>query len=78
MTELKKTTYSFRKMTSAEKNSVKPKKIRIVKASSGTSVASLSNQMDVDGNKTEKFLVLNGMTSNDRVIAGESYKIVVN
>lgn len=78
MTELKKTTYSFRKMTASEKNSVRPKKLRIVKASGGATVVTMASQMDVEGNKTEKFLVLNGMTSNDRVIAGQSYKIVVN
>lgn len=78
MTELKKTTYSFRKMTAAEKNSVKPKKLRIVQASSGATVTTMASQMDVEGNKKEKFLVLNGMAANDRVIAGQPYKIVVD
>ncbi len=78
MTELKKTTYSFRRMTDAEKNSVKPKRIIVLEAPSGATVLSMAAKMDVDGNKQEKFLILNGMTSADRIIAGQPYKIVIN
>lgn len=78
LTELRQSTYSFRQMSASEKNSIKPKKLLVLEARAGATVQSMAAKMDVDGNKQEHFLVLNGMTSNDRVIAGEPYKIVVN
>ncbi len=78
MSELKKATYSFRRLSDSEKKTIQPKKLYVLQAPSGATVASMANKMDVDGNKTEKFLVLNGMTSNDRIIAGQPYKIVVD
>lgn len=78
MTELKKTTYSFRKMTASEKNSVKPKKIIVLEAPAGSTVNSMAAKMKVDGDKQKKFLVLNGMTRSNRIIGGQPYKIVVN
>lgn len=78
MEELKKTTYSFRRLSASEKNSIHPKKLRVIQAASGATVSSMASKMSVDGNKQEKFLVLNGMTPNDRIIAGQTYKIVVD
>lgn len=75
--ELKKTTYSFRKLSASEKNSIKPKRLFVLEAPSGATLASMAAKMDVDGDKQEKFLVLNGMTSRDPIIAGQPYKIVV-
>ena len=78
MEQLKKTTYSFRRLSESEKSSVKPKKIIVLEAPAGATVLSMAAKMDVDGDKKEKFLVLNGMGANERVIAGQPYKIVIN
>ena len=78
LTELKKTTYSFRRLNESEKKSVKPKKLLVLEARSGATVQSMAAKMDVEGNKQEKFLVLNGLTKADRIIAGQPYKIVVD
>jgi predicted Zn-dependent protease len=78
MNELKKTTYSFRRLSDSEKRAIQPKKLYVLQAPSGASVSSMARKMDVDGNKTQKFLVLNGMTSRDHVIVGQPYKIVVD
>ena len=78
MSELKKTTYSFRRLSDSEKRAIQPKKLYVLKAPSGSSVASMARKMDVDGDKTQKFLILNGMTSADKVLAGQPYKIVVD
>lgn len=75
--ELKQTTYSLRKMSSGEKKSIQAKKIRVLVAPSGSTVSSMAARMNVDGNKVEHFLVLNGMTSGQQVIAGQPYKIVL-
>ncbi|HPD82865.1 MAG: M48 family metalloprotease [Alphaproteobacteria bacterium] len=76
--ELKKTTYSFRRLSDTEKRSIQPKKLYVLQAPASATVASMAAKMDVDGNKTENFLVLNGMSANAQVIAGQPYKIVVD
>lgn len=76
--ELKKTTYSFRHLSASEKNAIKPKTLRVLVAPAGATISSMAAKMDVEKNKTERFLVLNGLNSNDKIIAGQPYKIVVD
>lgn len=76
MDELKTTTYSFRRLSESEKQSIQPKKIRLVTARSGDSVASLAAQMDVDELKEDQFKVLNGLIGNTQIISGRLYKII--
>lgn len=78
MEELKTTTYSLRRLSKSEKNAIRPKKLRVLQASAGATILSMAAKMDVEGDKKEKFLILNGMTANDRIIAGQPYKIVMN
>ncbi len=78
VSELQKTTYSFDRLSASEKQSVRPKKLIVLEASAGSSVSSMAAKMDVEGNKVEKFRVLNGMLSNQMVFAGQPYKIVIN
>lgn len=73
---LKKTTYSFRKMSASEKSSIKPDHIGLVTASSGQSAASLAAQMPFDDYKEERFRVLNGLQPNEGLVAGRTYKII--
>ena len=75
--ELKETTYSLRPMTAQEKASVRAKRISIVSAPTGATVQSMAAQMNVDGNKVEHFLVLNGMLNSQQIVAGQPYKIVL-
>ena len=65
-------------MSTSEKNSVKAKRLIVLEAPSGATVASMAARMAVDGGKEEQFLVLNGMTRGERVVAGQPYKIVIN
>lgn len=74
---LKNTTYSFRRMTAAEKKSVRPQRVRVVTARNGDSIKSLSNQMDFANLKVERFIALNGLESSDKIVSGRKYKIVV-
>lgn len=79
MDELKTTTYSLRQMTASEKASVSPKKIRVLVAPAGATVASMASHMNIDsGNKEEHFRVLNGMAANTQILSGQPYKIVTN
>ncbi|MCI5060482.1 MAG: M48 family metalloprotease [Alphaproteobacteria bacterium] len=78
MNQLKKASYSFRRLSESEKRSIQPKKIRVVVAEGGASVSSMAAKMDVEGDKLSKFLILNGMRPSDKVIAGQPYKVVIN
>ena len=44
----------------------------------GRLFSSMAAKMDVEGDKVQKFRVLNGMLSNEKVLAGQPYKIVIN
>lgn len=71
---LKRATYSFRAMSESERASIRPLKIRTLKASAGDSVASLSSRMSYSSYKEERFRVLNAVGGN--VTAGQMYKVV--
>ena len=74
---LKSSTYSFNRMTKAEKNSIRPYRIKIITSRSGESVASLSKRMAYDDFKEERFRVLNNLKPRDKVAPNRLYKIVV-
>lgn len=71
---MKRTTYSFRKMSESEKNGVKPLHVRIVKAGAGDTAATLGAKMQFPSYKEERFRVLNAVSGP--LVAGQSYKIV--
>jgi len=74
---LQKTPLSFRRLSTAEKENVRPKRLIILEAPTGSTVQSMAAKMKIDGNKVEKFLVLNGMFSGEKIIASQPYKIVI-
>ena len=76
MDELKKTTYSFKKLTASEKNSIRPKRIKLVAAKSGDTVATMAKRMDVDELPADQFAVLNGINVNTPLVAGRLYKVI--
>lgn len=71
---LKKTTYSFRQMSDAERASIRPLKVRAVTASSGDTVASISARMAFPDYREERFRVLNALKGN--LAVGQIYKII--
>ncbi len=74
--ELKRVTYSFRKMSDAEKKTIRPVRIELVTAKAGDTVGTLSRQMQSNGYSDEWFRVLNGMGAKDVVKTGQRYKVV--
>jgi len=73
---LKRTTYSFRPMTDAERVAIRPMKLRTMTAGAGDTFESLSSRMAFPTYKEERFRVLNGMTGN-ALTTGQIYKVVV-
>jgi len=74
--ELKRTTYSFRGLSTSERNAIKPYSLRVVTAKSGDSVASLARRMPFHNYQEERFRVLNGLKPGQGIQAGVLYKIV--
>ena len=75
--ELKSASYSFHRLSDAEKASLKPYRVQIVTAGAGDTVASLSARMVLDNLKEERFRVLNGIAPGANVTPGQKYKIIV-
>ncbi|MFN2100938.1 M48 family metalloprotease [Altererythrobacter sp. MF3-039] len=68
---------SMRRISSAEADSVVPRRVDVVTVGSGDSVASLSRRMAYANAQEQRFRVLNGLASNQGVSAGQKVKIIV-
>lgn len=68
---------SLRRMTEAEARAVRPRKIDIVTAGRGDTVASLSSRMAFSTYQADRFRVLNGLAANAELRAGQRVKLVV-
>ncbi len=75
---LKKATYSFRKLSQSERNSLKPLRIVTRTARAGDTVASLAATMPFDNLRELRFRALNGLIANETLRAGTEYKVVTN
>ena len=71
-----KTVYSFNRLSSAERKTAKPLRVRVVTAGSGDTVASLAKRMQFDDYKVERFRAFNGLGANEAIKAGYKYKII--
>ncbi|MDO8288073.1 MAG: M48 family metalloprotease [Parvibaculum sp.] len=67
---------SFRLISRAEANAVKPMRVKIVKVRAGDTVASLSSRMPFADYKVERFRALNGMPASAALKVGQSVKII--
>jgi len=74
--DLKRISYSFRRMSNNERNSIRPYQIDLVKARAGDTAQSLANKMAVAKAKVEQFAALNGLTPATPIITGKMYKVV--
>lgn len=75
--ELKRTTYSFRRLTDSEKASIRPARIQIVNAGPSDTPATLAARMAFSSYREERFRVLNGLATGEGLNGGTQYKIVV-
>ena len=68
---------SFRAISAEDAAGYAPKRIRVITVKEGDTVASLSQQMQVDDAPADWFRVLNHLGANDPLQAGQKVKIVV-
>ncbi len=74
--EIKKSTYSFKRLSEKERRFLRPYRIKIIVAKAGDNVAKLSGRMVQGDYKEQRFRVLNGLASKEEVVSGKLYKIV--
>ncbi len=67
---------TFRRMSVKESAGIKPLHIRVVAAKAGDTIDTLAQRMATD-HKLERFLLLNGLQSHDKVKAGQKVKVVM-
>ncbi|HTS41695.1 MAG TPA: M48 family metalloprotease [Xanthobacteraceae bacterium] len=68
---------TFRRLIPAEAASVKPFRIKVVRVAAGNTVESLARRMAIKDRAIERFRVLNGLATGDKVKPGDLVKIVV-
>lgn len=74
---LRRTTFSFRRLSDREKVRLKAWQVATPKAAPGTSVAKLSRGLPLPGPKEEWFRVLNGLRPGSEPFANQRVKLVV-
>lgn len=73
---LRRTTYSFRPLTAAEKAAVKPLRLRIHTVKGGDTVDSLAASQDAPDWQVERFRVLNGLEPGETLRPGRKVKLI--
>ncbi len=75
--DLRRTTYSFRRLTNSEAAALKPQRIDIATVRSGETAESMARRMRVDDFPLETFLAINGLISGQPLTPGQQVKLVV-
>jgi predicted Zn-dependent protease len=68
---------TFRRMSIAESKAARPLRLRVVTVGNGDTVEQLASRMAVVDRKLERFRILNGLETSDRLNPGDLVKIVV-
>lgn len=68
---------SMRRISASEAGQVVPRRVDIVTAGRADSVRSMAQRMAYDDAQEARFRVLNGLSSNDQIVPGRKYKIVL-
>lgn len=68
---------SLRKISPAEAAAIRPKVIHVVTVAAGDTVQSLASRMAYRDYQLDRFLTLNGLTANSRLVPGQRVKLVV-
>ncbi|MXP25485.1 M48 family metalloprotease [Altererythrobacter indicus] len=68
---------SMHRISASQAGSVTPRRIDVFTAQRGDTVQTISSRMAYDNAKEQRFRVLNGLSSNDQLVAGQQYKLVV-
>ncbi len=76
--ELRRTTYSFKRLSLSEARAIRPLRLEVVSVEEGDTAESLSGQMPFDSYRLERFLALNGLRKGQPLTPGQRVKIIVD
>lgn len=68
---------SLRKITPAEAAAIRPRIIHVVTVEAGDTLQSLANRMAYRDFKLDRFLALNNLSANSRLVPGQKVKLVI-
>ena len=67
---------SMRRITATEAAAVKPRKLLVVTARNGDTVQTLANRMAYTDAPLDRFLVLNALRADSKILVGQRVKLV--
>jgi predicted Zn-dependent protease len=73
---LRRTTYSFRRLSPEEAAEIKPLRLRLHRVRSGDTPSSIARRMAFENHRLQRFLVLNGLNERSSIRPGQVLKIV--
>jgi predicted Zn-dependent protease len=68
---------SLRRISPAEAAAIRPRMIHVETVRSGDTIQSLASRMAYRDFKLDRFLSLNGLAANSRLVPGQKVKLVV-
>jgi predicted Zn-dependent protease len=74
--ELRRTTYSFRRISEREAKNLRPLRISVVTVRRGDTLESLAARLPVERFRLELFEALNGITRGQRLKPGQKIKLI--
>ncbi len=75
---LRRTTYSFRRLTASEASRLRPLRLKIVTVRRGDTVADMARRMPFSSFARERFEVMNGLRQGARLVPGQRVKLVAD
>ncbi|MCC6467170.1 MAG: M48 family metalloprotease, partial [Alphaproteobacteria bacterium] len=75
--DLRRSTYSFRALTPAEAQQLKPLRLKLVRVVEGDTVESLAQRLAPQDSRDQRFRALNGLGPEEQVQPGQLVKLVV-
>jgi len=76
-TELKRTTYSFRRLSRREAADIQPLRLRVVTVKAGDTIARLADRFPFERFRREWFRLLNNLKPGQKLTPGQQVKMVV-
>jgi predicted Zn-dependent protease len=73
---LRRTTYSFRRLSASEAEKVRPLRLRIIRAGGNDSFSSLASSLPFESYRAERFATLNGIPEGANIQPGDRLKTV--
>ena len=74
--EFRRTTYSFRRLSSEEAAAVKPLRVRIRNVKVGDTIDKLAKHYPIERFQRDWFKLLNGVGADQKLLLGQKIKIV--